>query len=116
MDYKYVATPYIEMTVPAQFEAKFELVPEPVPTWIYLMVMKVTPSDEVFITNKSFRWWGGGTPLVRRELDLSRQPTTDLNLDAGLYVFNLYVFWDRPGESLGDAHYGFLVEVEPEAD
>lgn len=111
-DYRYVATPKTELVVMSQFEAVFNLKPEPLPTWVHLMIMKVTPADEVFIGNSPFRWWRGTTPVARRDLDLSHQPSTNVHLSPGLYVFNLWVYWERPGENLGDAHYGFLVRVE----
>ena len=52
------------------------------------------------------RWWpfpqGENVPLA-----LETQPKTELKLDPGLYVLNLFARWEKRG----DVAYGFLIEV-----
>ena len=76
-----------------------------------LYVFAVEPSDALDELGER-RYWRAGTraetervydllPLREQDLQLARPP--------GLYVIGLFVAW----EELGDASYGFLIEVLP---
>ncbi len=70
--------------------------------------MPVGPESEMSDVQVSgYRWWQfqAGEYI---QLPAKNLPETELDLDPGTYVFNLFVSWNN----LGDASYGFLVQVE----
>jgi hypothetical protein len=89
------------------FTASFQLEPEETPDELILHVIPVTAEDEMESWADGSRSWSY-QPGERYTLPLEREPVIELSLDPGLYVLNLFGRWD----SLGDASYGFLVDVQ----
>jgi hypothetical protein len=78
-----------------------------VPTELNLMIIPVTAVDEMQGNAQGYRWWNiqGGQYT---ELQLQTQQDFPIDLDPGLYVIGLSVWW----ESKGDVQYGFLLDVQ----
>jgi len=101
-----IITPVEPLVVPATFTAEFRLAPENPPAELSLHVMPVSPDDELQPVSAGTRAWPGG-PGEQYVLPLDREPEVELTLEPGLHVLSLFARW----EPLGDASYGFLVEV-----
>jgi hypothetical protein len=79
------------------------------PKQIQLSIFEATKRNEAELTgtNNAFHYW---MPAEADIQDLPLQSVQDLSLqlDPGLYVFQVFVSWKLKG----DAFYGFLVEVK----
>ena len=78
------------------------------PTVLLLTVIPVTEKDEMQVNASSYRWWNFEAEGRRSELPLQSKQDIQIDLDPGLYVWNIQVWWDQKG----DVIYGFLVEVQ----
>jgi hypothetical protein len=101
-----IITPVEPQVVPSTFTAQFRLAPDSLPAEVSLQVIAVSPDDELQPVPAGTRAWPGG-PGEQYVLPLEREPEVALSLEPGLYVLSLFARW----EPLGDASYGFLVEV-----
>ena len=90
------------------FTADFRIRFEESPSELRLEIYPVEADDQLDTRDHSVRWW---RPRGTREDQLVLPPegetSVDLSLEPGLYVFQVFGKW--PG--MGDASYGFLVEV-----
>jgi hypothetical protein len=93
------------------FVGRLELVPSEAPTVYRLEVVR---ADELEAESgpggqRCWRWSGSGTRAAHYDLLPLREQDLQLAREPGLYVLSLFVVW----EELGDASYGFLIEVLP---
>jgi hypothetical protein len=102
-----IATPQDALVASSPFTAQFSIPVDEVPRDVVVTVRAVTPDIEMNETASDFRWWAYAEGETY-QLPLEREPALELALEPGLYVLDLFVGW----ETLGDASYGFLVEVE----
>jgi hypothetical protein len=104
-----IATQPDALLTGSPFTAQFFIPVEEAPRDVRLSIRAATPELEMEEENAlGLRWWAYGESDAVHSLSLEREPSIELNLEPGLYVFDLFVSW----ESLGDASYGFLVQVE----
>jgi len=91
------------------FTARFAVPVEAAPRDVVVTVRQAAPELEMNEENaQGLRWWAYGEDGEMHTLALVNEPAVELDLAPGLYVLDLFVSW----ESLGDASYGFLVQVE----
>lgn len=77
------------------------------PKSLSLLILSIgADSQAVAQTNTTFTW--KLKPGQVQSLPLQPEPQFDLNLDDGLYVFDLQAAW----QDLGTVNYGFLVQVD----
>ncbi|MFQ5934406.1 MAG: hypothetical protein ACE5KI_07165, partial [Dehalococcoidia bacterium] len=74
-----------------------------------LSVYPVTVDDHLGLDAQGLRWWSPkGEAKVQFTLTLEGETIVELSLEPGLYLLWLHAGW----QGRGDAHYGFLVEVQ----
>ena len=104
-----VPTALEPLSAESPFTAYFLLSAREAPSELRLEINPVEADDQRDAKDRDVRrWWRPrgmlGEPLA---LPPKRETSVDLSLEPGLYVFQVFGRW--PG--LGDALYGFLVEV-----
>ncbi len=77
------------------------------PANLYLNVIRVSDKDEMTADARGYRWWNFQEGKSS-ELPLQSQQAIRLDLDPGLYVLSVSVWWDKKG----DVMYGFLLDVQ----
>jgi hypothetical protein len=102
-----IATPPEPLPVTSPFTAQFMIPVEDEPRDVVLNIRQAAPELEMDEDALDLRWWAYGEGGTVHQLALEREPAVELDLEPGLYVLDLFVSWER----LGDASYGFLVEV-----
>jgi hypothetical protein len=102
-----IATPPEPLPVTSPFTAQFMIPVEDEPRDVVLNIRHAAPELEMDEDALDLRWWAYGEGGTVHKLALEREPAVELDLEPGLYVLDLFVSWER----LGDASYGFLVEV-----
>jgi hypothetical protein len=102
-----IATPPEPLPATSPFIAQFLIPVEDEPRDVVLNVRQAVPELEMDEDALGLRWWAYGEGGTVHQLALEREPAVELDLEPGLYVLDLFVSWER----LGDASYGFLVEV-----
>jgi hypothetical protein len=103
-----IATPQEPLPVTAPFTAQFMIPVEEEPRDVVLSIRQAAADLEMDEDALDLRWWAYGEGGLVHQLGLEHEPAVELDLEPGLYVLDLFVSWER----LGDASYGFLVEVE----
>ena len=78
------------------------------PSDLLFTVIHVTEKDEIQENAGGYRWWSYETEGKRLELPLQSQQEIQIDLDRGLYVWEIQVWWDGKGHVI----YGFLVDVQ----
>ena len=79
------------------------------PTQLVLSVFPASEGNEVKVDggDEEFLFWMPAEGLSR-ELALETSQEITVELEPGLYVYNVFVVW----ENYGDVSYGFLVDVQ----
>jgi len=103
-----IPTPMEALTISSPVMAHLSLPIDASPTVLLLTVIPVTEKDEMQVNASSYRWWNFEAEGRRSELPLQSKQDIQVDLDPGLYVWNIQVWWDQKG----DVIYGFLVEVQ----
>jgi hypothetical protein len=104
-----IATQTEPLVLSGSFTAQFLLPVEGAPSDLRLNIRRATPELEMKEDNwQGLRWWAYSEGGEVHRLPLDQQPSLDLDLAPGLYVLDLFVSW----QGLGDASYGFLLQVE----
>ncbi len=102
--------PIEPLRVRSPFVGHLSIEVDPEPTGLYLSVHRFE-STVGRPYRDGFAFWPGEEARQvgpRYVLPLARAQDVQLVRDPGLYVISLSAYW----EDVGDAHYGFLVEVE----
>ena len=91
------------------FTADFRIRFEESPSELRLEIHPVDADDQLDTRDRDIRRWWRPSGSLGEQLVLPPEGETsvDLSLEPGLYVFEVFARWPR----LGDAYYGFLVEV-----
>jgi len=103
-----IPTPAEPLTISSPTIAHLSLPIDTSPTVLLLTVIPVTEKDEMQVNASSYRWWNFEAEGRRSELPLQSKQDIQIDLEPGLYVWNIQVWWDKKG----DVIYGFLVEVQ----
>jgi hypothetical protein len=104
-----IATQPEPLLVSGTFTAQFSLPVEGAPSDLRLNIRQATPELEMEEENwQGLRWWAYSEGGEVHALPLEQEPSLELSLAPGLYVLDLFASW----QSLGDASYGFLLQVE----
>jgi hypothetical protein len=103
-----IATPQEALLVKSPFTAQFAIPFEELLSEVVVTVRPVNPESEMDEAGKDgWRWWMYAEG-EHYELPVDGERSLDLELAPGIYVLDLFARW----EQLGDASYGFLVQVE----
>lgn len=99
-------TPVDPLQVNSPFDADFNIPIPDLPDALTLSAIAVTSDDQMESNVDGMRWW---QPKPGDSYKVPVQPPYQLGLtlEPGLYVFSLFAQW----QDLGDASYGFLVDV-----
>ncbi len=102
-------TAHEPLQVDSPFTADFRIRFEESPSELRLEIHPVETDDQLDTRDRDIRrWWRpSGTSVEHLALPPAVEASVELSLEPGLYVFNVFAKW--PG--MGDASYGFLVEV-----
>jgi hypothetical protein len=101
-----IPTPRQALTISSPTTAQLSLPIDASPADLHITVIPVTGEDEMQENARGYRWWdyqeGQSSQLALRS-----QQDIQIDLDPGLYVLSIQVWWDKEG----DVVYGFLVDV-----
>lgn len=101
-----IPTPSEPVAVESPFIIRFtNPLPEP-PDILSLSIIPVSIGDRMSEENDGMYWWPP-RPGEQFDLPLEAPHQIELSLEPGLHVLNIFAQW----QELGDASYGFLVEV-----
>ena len=101
-----IPTPMEARTISSPITAHLRLPIDASPTTLLLTVIPVTEKDEMQENARGYRWWNYQEGQSS-QLPLQSQQDIQIDLDPGLYVLSIQVWWDEKGS----VTYGFLVEA-----
>ena len=102
-----IPTPMEALQISSPITADLRLPIDTSPSVLLFTIIHVTEKDEMQGNAGGYRWWNYEAEGRRLELPLRSQQEIQIDLDPGLYVWKIQVWWDGKG----DVIYGFLVEV-----
>jgi len=101
-------TAHEPLQVDSPFSAKFRFGVERSPSELHLGIFPVEAEDQIETRDRGNRWWRPNRALEEQAvLPLAQETSTDISLEPGLYVFEIFGKWPDSGT----VSYGFLVEV-----
>ena len=90
------------------FTAHFQFLLDKPAAGLELRVYPVTVEDQLVSDDQGLRWWRYTQDTGDKfSLPLARETNVELSPEPGLYLLAVFAGWS----GLGDASYGFLVEV-----
>jgi hypothetical protein len=101
-----IPTPRQALTISSPTTAQLSLPIAASPADLHLTVIRVTGEDEMQENARGYHWWNYQEGQSS-QLPLQSQQDIQIDLDPGLYVLSIQVWWDKEG----DVVYGFLVDV-----
>ena len=103
-------TPAEPVPVHSPFVGRFRLLPGAPPTDVRMRVFPVLDAEGSAVVNglRCWQWPEQEEPVY--ELPLVREQDVQLVRRPGLYVVEIWVWWQ---DTYGDVAYGLLVEVQP---
>ena len=102
-----IPTPAEALVISSPITALLRLPIDTSPSVLLFTIIHVTEKDEMQGNAGGYRWWSYEAEGRRLELPSQSQQEIQIELDPGLYVWEIQVWWDGKG----DVIYGFLVEV-----
>lgn len=102
-----IPTPAEALVTTSPITALLRLPIDTSPSVLLFTTIHVTEKDEMQGNAGGYRWWSYEAEGRRLELPSQSQQKIQIELDPGLYVWEIQVWWDGKG----DVIYGFLVEV-----
>ncbi len=107
-DYEGIATADEPLVIDSRSTVTLRLPITTPPTTVQWALQAVTEQDLLPFGSAGYRSWNVYPAEFSRALALQHTQTVDLELDPGLYVIRVSVWW----EGIGDVMYGFFVHVE----
>jgi hypothetical protein len=103
-----ISTPIEPLPAAKTITAQLSLPYATPPNILSLGISAVSSENEILLEEGAgLRLWEY-TEGINRELDLQPRQEVKVELEPGLYIFNIWAVWDDKGE----VTYGFLVEVK----